>query len=91
MKFQYLAQFPVNYLYHPVLPSLLFLLHEIAAFARYVINHFISFSALPKLAFALRIIDFRFNIIGTDNDVNFTFSFLQSFPGSLPKTLGKGR
>ena len=43
IKLQFLAQFPVDHLAHPVLPSLIFFLCQFAAFANHVIDRFISF------------------------------------------------
>ena len=58
IKFQFLAQFSVDHLSHPV--SHIVLQHEFAAFAYYVINHFVSIT----LAILLHIIDFCFIKIG---------------------------
>ena len=42
MKFQFLTQYPEDYLLHPAVFSLIYILHEFAAFAYGVINRFIS-------------------------------------------------
>ena len=50
VKIQFLAQFPVNHLSSPFVPSLVLPSHWSASFAYHVINGFISFSAKPTLA-----------------------------------------
>ena len=49
VKFQPLIQFSVDHLSHPVTPSLVFLLSELATYAYYEINYFISTTTKPTL------------------------------------------
>ena len=60
IKFQSLAQFPADHLLDPVVYNLLC---KFATFVYYVINRFISFSALLKLSILLCIIDYPSTVI----------------------------
>ena len=51
VDFQFLAQFPVDQIPHPVVSSLVLLLRLFAAFAYYVIIRFFSFTTKPTLLF----------------------------------------
>ena len=42
IKFLFLAQFPVDYLTHPIVFTLILFLCKVAAFAYYVIDGFVS-------------------------------------------------
>ena len=64
VKFQFLAQFSVDHLAHPVVSSFILLLRSFATFA-YVINRFVFVATKSTLAYLLRISYFRINIIGT--------------------------
>ena len=57
IKFKSLAQFPVEYLYFPVVPSVILLLYQCAVWAYYMGKCFIFFSTLDIL---LCLIDFCF-------------------------------
>ena len=52
-KFQFLAQFPVDNLAHPVVSSLIFFLRWFVAFTTYVIDRFVSitFAVLLRLIY----------------------------------------
>ena len=63
VKFPSHAQFPVDYISRPVLPSLVLYLYKFTAFTYHVINRFSFFSTSSTLAILLRIINFRFDII----------------------------
>ena len=65
VKFQFLAQFPVDHLSHPTMPSLVSLLRQFVAFAYYVINCLIFVTTEPTYAIPLRIIDFHLDKIGS--------------------------
>ena len=65
VKFQFLAHFPVDHLAHPVVSSLVLLLCQFAAFAYYVIDGFISDTVSSAFAILLRLINPRFDMIGT--------------------------
>ena len=49
---------------HTIVSRLIFSLRKFATFAYYAINGFISITTLPTLLILLRIIFFRFSIIG---------------------------
>ena len=66
-KFQFLAQFQVDYLSNPVVSSSILLFHEFAAFGYYMIDRFISINTLPTFAMFLCLIYFRFNTFGPDS------------------------
>ena len=59
-KFQFLAQFPMDHLAHPVVSSLILFLYLFAAFA-YVINRLVSITTLPTYAILLRLINSCFH------------------------------
>ena len=69
VKFQFLAQFPVGNISHPVFTSLSFFLCSFALFVYHVINRSIIVITYPALAILLRIMNFRCNIIGSYNAV----------------------
>ena len=85
VKFKFLAHFPVDYLAHPVVSSLVHLLCQFAAFADYVIDGFIIVIAQSAFAILLRLIYPRFNMIGSYGAVlcshqeGFCFSLKVSF------------
>ena len=60
---QYLAQFPVNHLPHPIMFALVFLLRKFAAFIIYVITYFITTTAHSTLDILLRFINISFEIV----------------------------
>ena len=62
-KLQFLAQFPVNYFAHPVVPSLILLLSFFAAFTYYVIDRFVSLITYPTSAVFLRLIYSGFDMV----------------------------
>ena len=62
-KLQFLAQFPVDHLAHPVVSSFI-LLCKFAALAFYVIDCFVSVTTKPTLAIVLRLIHSSFDMIG---------------------------
>ena len=61
VKFQFLAQFPVDHLAHPVVSSLLRFPCSFAAFS-YVIDRFVSITTWPTSAVLLCLIYFCFEI-----------------------------
>ena len=62
VKFQFLSQFPVDNLAHPIVSSLIFFLDEFVAFAYYEIDRFVSITTSP--AVLLRFIYSCFDMIG---------------------------
>ena len=61
VKFKFLAQFPVDYLSHSVVSSLI---HFLRKFAYNVIDHFVSTTTLPSSAGLLRPISSCFDMVG---------------------------
>ena len=59
----YLAQFFIDHLSQPVVPSLVLLLCKFAVFPYNMIKHFIPNFIQPTQAILLHIINFRFNVI----------------------------
>ena len=64
-KYKFLAHLPVDHLADLDVSSLVFLLCQFTAFAYYVIDSFSSVTALPTFAILLRLINSRFNMIGS--------------------------
>ena len=64
VKFEFLAQFPVDHLPYAVMSSLILLLCYFATFTYSEINHFVFVTTSYTLAILLHIITFCFNIIG---------------------------
>ena len=69
VKFKFLAHLPVDHLAHPVVSSLVLLLCQFAAFAYYVNDGFISFTAESTFAILLLLIYPCFDMIGSYGDV----------------------
>ena len=62
VKFNFLAQFPVDHLAYPVVSSLILIPCYFAAFAN-VIDRFVSITTWPTFAILLRLIFFRFDMV----------------------------
>ena len=66
VKFLSLAQFQGDLFHDPLIPSFVFLFFsQFASFDYYLINCLMSVSTLTTLAIILRIMSFRFHIIGS--------------------------
>ena len=73
VKFQFLAQFPVDYLPHLVVSSLMLFLCEFTAFAYYVIDRFVSISTLSTSDILLHLVYFYFDIFSLYGVVLFCY------------------
>ena len=63
VQFQFLAQFPVDHLAHPVVSCLILLLCYLDEFAYHVIDSFVSINTLPSSAVLLSFIYSCFEIV----------------------------
>ena len=65
VKLKFLAHFPVDHLADPVMCRFILLLYYFAVFAYYEIDPFVSVTASSTFAILLRLIYFRFDMIGS--------------------------
>ena len=64
IRLKFLAHLPVDNLADPVVSRLILLVCKFDAFAYYVIDRFVSVTALPTFTVLLRLIYSRFDMIG---------------------------
>ena len=75
VKFKCLAHFPVDHLAHPAVSSFVLLLCQFAAFACYMIDSFISVTALSTFAILLRLIYPLYDMIGSSSSSSSSYYY----------------